>query len=121
MTARSKAAWVAPALAALVACSGGSKSSPPPPPPGNHVVDLSWSANRERGVNLAGGGYLVSIGGAAPLQVPYVSGAFAPTSLTTTLYTGSYSVTVRAYAALDSAGGTTGTVSAPSTLTVHVP
>ncbi len=123
MAARSMAAWIAPVLAALAGCNGGaSKTTTPPPPPGTHEVVISWTANRESGVNAPGGGYLVSVDGAAPLDLPYVSGALAPTSLTTTLYTGSHSVSVRAYAALDAAGGTGGTVSAPSgTLPVQVP
>ncbi len=85
------------------------------------MVDLSWAANRESGVNRAGGGYRVDISGKPTTDVPYVSGLLAPTSITTTLFTGSYSVTVRAYAALDAQGGTTGTLSAPAQMTVQVP
>ena len=110
-----KAVSLAGALAALAACGGSD-----PPPPGDHVVDLSWAPNRESGVNRTGGGYIVDITGKPTTDVPYVSGSFAPTSITTTLYTGSYTVTVRAYAALDASGGSSGTESAPTTLTVNV-
>jgi hypothetical protein len=115
-----KAASLAGALAALAACSGGGggdENRSVPAPKG-----LSWTANRERGVNAPGGGYLVAISGRGTVDVPYVSGLLAPTVITTTLPTGNYTITVRAYAALDVSGGTTGTVSAPSqTLTVNVP
>ncbi len=107
-----RAVSLAGALAALGACS--SEATTPP--------YLAWTANRERGVNAPGGGYLVDISGKPTVDVPYVSGLLAPTSITTTLSTGSYTITVRAYAALDPAGGTTRTVSAPSQpLTVNVP
>lgn len=112
---RSLAAALA-ALAALAACSGGGD-----PAPSERLVELSWTPNRERGVNAPGGGYLVEIGGST-LDVPYVSGDLAPTFVTTTLWTGRHTVTVRAYAALDAAGGTGGSVSAPSqALVVDVP
>ncbi len=110
-----RAVSLAGALAALGACGSEAKGDHPPP-------YLAWTANRERGVNAPGGGYLVDISGKPTVDVPYVSGLLAPTSITTTLSTGSYTITVRAYAALDSAGGTTRTVSAPSQpLTVNVP
>jgi hypothetical protein len=112
------------ALAALVflaACGGGSKSSTPSRPPGDRSIQLTWNANHERAVNSPGGGYRVTITGRPEIVVPYVSGAFAPTSITTTLHTGSYAVTVRAFGALDAAGGNSGTSSAPAQLTVNVP
>ncbi len=101
-------------LGVLSAC--GSSSSIP-----TRSVTIAWDANRESGVNRAGGGYRVTVGGAAPVDVPYVSGDRAPTSLVVKLAPGTYAVTVVAYAALDARGGTTGSVSAPSdpfTLTV---
>ena len=92
------------------------------PPITSHSVTLSWQANRDSGVNRAGGGYQVSISGQPAIIVPYVSGPAAPTSTTVTLTTGRYTVTVRAFAALDSQGGNTGSLSAPSALlTVNVP
>jgi hypothetical protein len=105
------------AVAALAACSGGGgggEGNPGPP-------RLTWTASRERGVNSPGGGYLVDVSGRGTVDVPYVSGAFAPTSLTTTLPSGFYTVTIRAYAAVDEDGGTTGKVSDPATITVNVP
>ncbi len=117
------AAVVLAASAHLAGCSGGGGGSSPPPPPvvvTNHTVTLSWAPNHEKGVNSTGGGYLVSISGQSmPISVPFTS-----TSIMTTLQTGTYTVTVTAFAALDAQGGTTGagSVSAPSqTLTVSVP
>ena len=113
-----KALSLAGTLGALAGCSGGAKGGEVD----NGPPRLSWTANRERGVNSPGGGYLVAISGRPPtIDVPYVSGLMAPTSITTTLPPGSYTITVRAYAALDQAGGTTGTVSLPSQVTVNVP
>ncbi len=114
-----KAISLAASALALAACGGSSPA--PPPPPTEHVVDLSWAANRESGVNRPGGGYRVDITGKPTTDVPYVSGLLAPTSITTTLYTGSYTVTVRAYAALDAQGGTSGTLSAPTQMILNVP
>jgi hypothetical protein len=127
----------AAAVAALAACSGGGGGEEPPPPRrpgcrsalatpehlgrGDRVVELTWAANRERGVNVPGGGYVVGIPGKGTIDVPYVSGEFAPTSLTTTFFAGSYAVTLCAYAALDPTGGTSTTYSAPSTFTLNVP
>jgi len=88
----------------------------------NHSVTLAWAANHEKGVNSAGGGYQVSISGqAAPIDVSF-NGSTTPTSTMTMLQTGSYQVTVTAFAALDARGGSGPTVSAPSqSLTVNVP
>lgn len=74
------------------------------------------------GVNSAGGGYQVAISGQPTIIVPYVSGPTAPTSTVTTLQTGTYTATVRGYAALDAHGGSAGSFSAPSQpFTVIVP
>lgn len=116
-----KTALLAASAALHFACSsgGGSSSSGPGT---DHVVTLSWTANRETGVNMPGGGYIVSIPGQPDIDVPYVSGPLAPTSTDLTLRTGSYTVTVTAYAALDAQGGMTGSRSAPSqSITVNVP
>ncbi len=89
---------------------------------GSRVVTLSWTANRESGVNGPGGGYRVSISGAPAVDVPYVTGPYAPTSTDVTLAPGTYTVTVSASAALDAQGGTTGSASAPSqAITLTVP
>lgn len=108
----------------LAACGGSSSSSSSTPPvtPTDHLVTISWTANREAGVNKAGGGYTVAIAGKPAIDVPYLSGAAAPTSTDVTLRTGTYTATVIAYAALDALGGTTGSRSAPSqALTIVVP
>ena len=97
---------------------GGGGSSAPPGPP-----TLVWAPNHEKGVNSAGGGYQILITGQSSINVPYVSGPAAPTSLVlTTLAKGTYTVSVRAFAALDASGGTTVSFSAPSaSIVVNVP
>jgi len=80
----------------------------------NHQVTISWAANRESGVNSAGGGYKVAITGQPVIDVPFASGTATPTSTVTTLAPGSYSVTVKAYAALDAQGGSSGSTSVAS-------
>ena len=112
------------AVLSIAACGGhgGGGSSPPPPVVvTNHTVTLSWTANHEKGVNSTGGGYHVAISGKPTIDV-LSSGSTAPTSTVTTLQTGTYTVTVTAFAALDAQGGLTGSVSAPSqSLIVNVP
>lgn len=77
------------------------------------TVTISWNANREKAVNSAGGGYRVyyssvnnfSIGSASALGAAYVSGATAPTSVTTpALGSGTYYYRVVAYSTLNPAG-----------------
>ncbi|HEX9584074.1 MAG TPA: fibronectin type III domain-containing protein [Gammaproteobacteria bacterium] len=105
----------------LSGCGGGGGGSAATPVT-THSVTLSWQPNRDSGVNRPGGGYQVSISGQPTIIVPYASGPAAPTSTTVSLTTGSYTVTVRAFAALDSQGGNTGFLSASSAaLTVKVP
>jgi len=94
--------------AGISACGGGGG------PRGPSSVTIAWDANRESGVNRTGGGYQVMISGQPVIDVPYVSGPTAPTSITASLEPGRYSVTVRAYAALDSQGGNTGSLSTDS-------
>ncbi len=107
----------------LTSCGGGGGgSSNPAPPLITRSVTLNWAANHESGVNSAGGGYQVSVSGQPTINVPYVSGSMAPTSTTVLLYPGTYTVTVRAYAALDAQGGSTGKFSAASSpITFIVP
>jgi hypothetical protein len=98
---------------------GGSTASGPPPP---RAVVLSWAANREQGVNSSGGGYQVTISGRPSIDVPYVSGPEAPTTVTAMLPSGAYVVNVRAFAALDAQGGSGTTFSAASqSIVVGVP
>ena len=110
--------------AGLSACGGGGGGGgeSPPPPVTTHSVTLAWQPNRESGVNRAGGGYEVSISGQPTIIVPYTAGPAAPTTTMVSLNTGSYTVAVRAFAALDPQGGNTGSRSALSQpLTVDVP
>jgi len=101
---------------ALAACGGGGGGDSGRPQA--RTVTVAWDANRETGVNSAGGGYEVSITGLAPIDIPYAPGA--PTSITKVLQPGTYLVTVRAYAALDPLGGNTKTFSALSQIVVTV-
>ena len=112
---------VAILIACLAGCGGGGGGGSPRPIT-NHAVTISWTASHETGVNSAGGGYRVTISGAPPIDVLF-NGTTTPTSAPPViLQTGTYTVTVTAFAALDSQGGATGSVSAPSqTLTVDVP
>lgn len=117
---RARLAGVALLVAAGISACGGGGGSPAPIT--THSVTLAWLANRESGVNSAGGGYEVSISGKPTLVVPYTAGPAAPTSTIVSLTTGSYAVTVRAFAALDTQGGNTGSLSANSQLLiVNVP
>lgn len=98
---------------------GGTGAGSPAPPVS---ITIAWDANRESGVNRAGGGYRVSISGQSTVDAPFTSGSTAPTSTKVSLQRGSYVVTVRAYAALDPQGGNAGNVSANSqVLIVNVP
>ena len=107
--------------AGLVACGGGGGSEADSVPVGPAATTISWNASREASVNRPGGGYEVAISGMAPIDVPYISGASAPTSTTLTLQSGSYAIMVRAYGALDAQGGTTRTYSGASqVLTVRL-
>jgi len=117
------AAVVLIALAQLAGCGGGGGGGgSSPPAPTSHTITLAWAPNHEKGVNSAGGGYQVSISGQPTINVPYVSGPTAPTSTVTTLSTGTYTATVRGYAALDAQGGSAGRFSAPSqSIIVNVP
>jgi hypothetical protein len=116
--------WKAVPMAAALLAAGCSREDPTPVT--LHAVDVSWAPNREVAVNAPGGGYQVTIGplwgGPAtmpPIDVPYLSGELAPTSLTTTLASGAYRVTVRAYGLAP--GGAATTSSEPSQATVRVP
>ncbi len=107
----------------LSSCGGGGGNSSSAG--ATHSVTLTWEANHESGVNSAGGGYQVSVSSQATIttiNVPFASGPSAPTSTTILLNAGNYTVTVRAYAALDAQGGSTGSLSAASApITVIVP
>ena len=101
-------------------CGGGGDSSPPPVTV--HAVTISWAPNRETVVNSLGGGYIVNIDTQIPINVPYVSGLLAPTFTTVSLSTGTYTMSVVAYSALNPPGGISGSTSAPSApITLIVP
>src|SRR3954469_19995740 len=104
----------------LAACGGGGGGGGSNPSSKSltqvttHTVTLAWAPNHEKGVNSAGGGYQVAIRGRPTINAPFTSGLTAPTSTVTTLQTGTYTLTVSAFAALDAQGGSTGSLSAPS-------
>ncbi len=100
-------------MVVLSSCGSGDGASGAPPGT-NRTVTLAWAPNHETGVNSAGGGYQVAISGQPTLNVPFTSGPAAPTSTVTTLQTGTYTVIVSAFAALDEQGGGTGSLSEPS-------
>ena len=86
-------------------------------------IQVTWTANRENAVNKSGGGYRVyysrtsgfSISGATYVDVPYVSGASTPVTVTlSNLLKGNYYIKVVAYSSLNSPGETSGTTSSPS-------
>jgi len=85
------------------------------------AVVITWDANREQGVNQAGGGYRVSYSltstthSIAPVNVPWVSGSTAPTSTILNLAAGTYYVSVTAYSALNPTGSL---LSSETTVTV---
>jgi len=97
----------------LASCGSGDGGSGTPPGT-SRTVTLAWTPNHETGVNSAGGGYQVAISGQPAIHVPFTSGLAAPTSTVIALQTGTYTVTVSAFAALDSQGGSTGSLSEPS-------
>jgi len=106
----------------LAACGGGGGGSDAPAPtPTPATVTISWNAKPGWCVSRAGGGSEAPGTGQPAWALPYSSGSAAPTSTVFTLATGTYTASVRAYAALDAQGGTTRTYSTASTSTVVVP
>jgi len=91
-------------------------------------VTINWSANKELRVNQAGGGYNVYIsqtsgfeitdGGVTVINVPWISGALAPTSQMQSLASGVYYVRIAAYTAFPVANTSS---TASSQITVNVP
>lgn len=103
--------WAAIALFAMMVagCGGGGGGGTTST---TSTVAVSWDANRESGVNSAGGGYKVyhsttsgfSISGASFVDVPYVTGPNAPTSTTLSLASGTHYIKVVAYSAVNPSG-----------------
>lgn len=96
------------------------------------TLRVNWTANREKAVNMAGGGYRVyystsanfNIATASFVNVPYVAGASAPTTAAITGLSANtrYYIKVVAYSALNPPGGATGSTSSPSAeFTVQIP
>ena len=82
---------------------------------GTGDIVVSWTENRETGVNATGGGYKVYYStnsgfaitdlGVTEVDVPYVSGPTAPTTTTlTSLSPSTYYIKVVAYSTLNSSG-----------------
>lgn len=117
------------AVACLPACATKGKSTPAGVTSAPTItgvprnVVLTWTANREKAVNTTGGGYKVyysqsagfSIPGGNAIDVPYSSGASAPTTTTVRLSPGVYYFRVAAYSAMKplSSGSTQLTVTIP--------
>ncbi|QDK41513.1 hypothetical protein DOM21_08625 [Bacteriovorax stolpii] len=86
-------------------------------------VEISWSANHEKAVNQAGGGYRVyysrtssfDVSTATYVDVPYAGGPLSPTStVMTNLLKGSTFFKVVAYSSLNAPGSSSGSQSLPS-------
>ncbi len=102
-----KSIALAASLLILSVCGGGGGSDQPAT-----SASVSWSTNRELSVNSPGGGYRVyysttpgfDISTANIVDVPYVSGPTAPTSIVILLSSGTYYFKVVGYSILNSAG-----------------
>ena len=85
-------------------------------------VLVSWDENPETAVNRSGGGYKVYYssnsgfnpgdGGVTEIDVPYISGPSAPTSVLLSLSPGTYYIRMAAYSALNAPGESGGSISA---------
>jgi hypothetical protein len=106
-------------------------TSTPTPTPTRSAV-ITWTANKEKAVNQAGGGYIVyysssqnfTTTGASMVNVPYSSGALAPNQATIpNLYRGQrYYVKIVAFSALIPPGSTNFAKSNNSTeLAIDIP
>jgi hypothetical protein len=92
----------------IAGCGGGGGGAPSV----SVSVQVSWNANREAAVNRPGGGYRVyhsrssgfDIATASFVDVPYSSGATAPTTASLTLSSGDNFIRVVAYSDLNPNG-----------------
>lgn len=115
----------------LTACGGGGGggSSEPDPVSVTRTVTLNWTANKESRVNQNGGGYRVyyssdsgfdiNDAGVTQIDVPFVSGSNAPTSVALNLASGIYYFKIVAYG--DFLPGAISTSNASNQLMVNVP
>ncbi len=93
----------------VTSCGGGGGSDDDS---SSKTVSISWTANLESGVNSTGGGYKiyysdtsgVDASSASSVDVPYVSGSSAPTSVDVELSAGTYYIKIAAYSALNTGG-----------------
>jgi hypothetical protein len=100
---------------------------------GPYSITVSWTANKEKDVNAAGGGYKVyysatkdfNIPSGLYVDVPYVSGATAPTTATISNLSlrapNSYYIKIVAYSALTNHLGRQAVSSASQQYVVTVP
>lgn len=92
----------------LTACGSDSSSGDS----SKKTVTISWTANKESGVNRSGGGYQIyysttsgfDAGSASSVDVPYESGSSAPTSVDIDLKEGTYYFRIAAYSAINTGG-----------------
>ena len=95
-------------------------------------IQVSWSANPETAVNRSGGGYKLyystnsgfnpNNSGVTEIDVPYSSGALAPTLLQIEMSAGTYYIRIAAYSALNPPGISGGSIStATPQVTLIVP
>ena len=91
------------------------------------TIQVSWNSNPETAVNRSDGGYKVYYstntgftpgdGGVTEVDVPYVSGATAPTSVQFELLSGTYYIRIAAYSALNAPETSAGSISSATTQT----
>lgn len=124
--------------ATLIGCTNDGLTSPITPTPtpragpGSESATVTWTANRDTGVNSTGGGYRVyyanasgvaTAGNTQVVDVPYVSGPTAPTTATiSNLGAGDWYIKVVAYSSYNPhavAGGAKSSDSAEFKITIQ--
>lgn len=111
----------------VTACGGGDTAAPVTP---FSTVQISWNSNPETSVNQSGGGYKVyyssnsefniSDGGVTEIDVPYSSGATAPTSTQVQFLPGTYYIRIIAYSVLNAPGTSGGSTSTATPQTILI-
>lgn len=94
------------------------------------TVQISWNSNPETAVNQSGGGYKVyyssnsgfniSDDGVTEIDVPYSSGATAPTSILVQLLPGTYYIRIIAYSVLNAPDTSSGSTSTATPQTILI-